>query len=823
MSRLLFPPTVFCVLLCSVLSAPADAGLIDLSGYHFETAAGEPCLPDELRRVAPSAGGYGYYIAQADGPVTAAWTRALEEAGAVLHGYVPEFAYLVGMGDVARQRVSALPGTFWVGNYHPAYAISPGLAAQRRGPRVPDIDGADPGEGAARSESAAFGAEAMLPLRVRVFGDLNAEQSAALIEAIEALGAEILGTTDDGFSRRLLLRASLERIDELARIIGVRWIEEVPQYVLHNTTTCWVVQSNTEGATPLWDRGLHGEQQIVTMMDSGLDYNSCWFRDTGGAPPGPTHRKVIDYAVAGDGVAFDGCEDGHGTHVAGTLCGDQSFINPGNLDANGMAYAAWLTVQDIGVDDEDACTSGAVVPPASLVEAFEESHALGARIHTNSWGSVTHAYTGYSVDVDYAMWTHPDFLICFAAGNYGPLLHSVGAPGTAKNCVTVGACLRAPSQDNIAAYSSRGPASVTDTRRKPTVLAPGGGVGNAIISADNDIGNPPVATCQTARSGFYGTSMATPAVAGMAALVRQYFESGFYPGGMYGGDAPLVPSAALVKAILIASARDTGFLNIPNDNEGWGRILVDEALYFAGDTREVFAVDRSPGLLTGQSDAFDIEIESPAEVLTVTLVWTDYPGTEGPGVKLVNDLDLRVTAPDATEYKGNVFSGGSSSADGAYDRLNVEECVRLPNPAPGSYEVTVSGYNVPQGPQPYALVVNGAIADFPPLPPAGQDDVAVDPAALAAPRVTARPTPAPGWVTLHYTVPAGHAGMVVLEILDGSGRLVRRLIEKGQRGGTYTASWDGRDARGARVAEGVYFARLAAGDQKVTGKLVLSH
>ena len=177
-----------------------------------------------------------------------------------------------------------------------------------------------------------------------------------------------------------------------------------------------MIQTNDPAGrtTPIWDHGIHGEGQIATLMDTGVDYNSCWFRDNNDAPPGPSHRKIIDYTTWGSGVPYDGCDLGHGTHVAGTLAGDQSFINPDSISYNGMAYKAKLTVQDIGADDWSACNLGTVGVPNSLSGPFNASVALGAHVHSDSWGSSNDAYDFYCLDVDYARWQHQDFLVCFA-------------------------------------------------------------------------------------------------------------------------------------------------------------------------------------------------------------------------------------------------------------------------------------------------------------------------------------------------------------------------------------------------------------------------
>jgi hypothetical protein len=86
------------------------------------------------------------------------------------------------------------------------------------------------------------------------------------------------------------------------------------------------------------------------------------------------------------------------------------------------------------------------------------------------------------------------------------------------------------------------------------------------------------------------------------------------------------------------------------------------------------------------------------------LVWTDYPGTEYAAKELVNDLDLKITAPGGVVHRGN----------GTTDRKNNVEGITITNPTLGSYTVNVKAYSVAHGPQPYALVVTGAVTTVSP-------------------------------------------------------------------------------------------------------------
>ena len=93
---------------------------------------------------------------------------------------------------------------------------------------------------------------------------------------------------------------------------------------------------------------------------------------------------------------------------------------------------------------------------------------------------------------------------------------------------------------------------------------------------------------------------------------------------------------------------------------------------------------------------------------------------------LVNDLDILVREPnDAACYRGNHTTGNDSdpvscASPGSFDTTNNDEGVRVTNPTIGNWTVEVRATSVPQGPQPFALVVSGDLVQCaaPPPPPA---------------------------------------------------------------------------------------------------------
>jgi len=207
--------------------------------------------------------------------------------------------------------------------------------------------------------------------------------------------------------------------------------------------------------------------------------------------------------------------------------------------------------------------------------------------------------------------------------------------------------------------------------------------------------------------------MASPGATGLTALIRQYYTDGWYPTGSRVAPNGFTPSGALLKATLVNSAVSMANTTaIPANCQGWGRILLENALYFTGQTRKLWAKDNDTPFATGSTNedrTYNFSVTSSAEPFKVTVAWTDFPSTPAANPNLNNDLDLRVTGPTGTLWLGNVFSGGVSTAGGTADRRNTLEQVLLAAPATGAYTVTVRSFNVPNGPQPFAVVVTGAL------------------------------------------------------------------------------------------------------------------
>ena len=545
-----------------------------------------------------------------------------------------------------------------------------------------------------------------------------------------------------------------------------------------NDLTVTSMQSGST-TTPLHDRGLHGQGQLIAILDTGVDWGICYLaEDDGSRPPintgTPTgglewqnidygRRKIVAYNFLYSCDQFPGargCDDpdapqdfssttnaydnqGHGTHAAATAAGDRG-ARIVHDSGDSIAPAAKLVVQDAGAIFDgnqlvpDNCTHRPGIGcPVNITPILEQAYRQGVRIHSNSWGDQqgtpsgpfvpTANYSQSARDVDAFVHANPDMLVVFNTGNYlgsdfspvgQPPASSLSAPGAAKNTIQVGGTRGYEGQrdDVIANYSRIGP--TRDGRIKPDLVAPA-----FVLAGDARVFTKDPSGCTA--TGANGTSWAAPTIAGAAALVRQYYTEGFYPSGTRSAGSALTPSAALMKATLIAAARRvpgrvTGASRfttdpVPSYEQGFGFPVLDDVLYFQGDQRRlrVWDVAAAGGLAQGESFTTTVDVR-PGTSLKAVLVWTDPPGRATTAAdtspQLVNDLDLRVTAPGGTLHSGNATLTG-----GQPDRLNNVEVVSVESPDAGKWTITGSASRLGSGPrQGWALVVTGDLVSDPP-------------------------------------------------------------------------------------------------------------
>ncbi|MBO57926.1 MAG: hypothetical protein CMA77_02900 [Euryarchaeota archaeon] len=478
----------------------------------------------------------------------------------------------------------------------------------------------------------------------------------------------------------------VSNIVQIASNPAISWIRLPPGFEIHNDNSRGHMQVSS--VVSAFGTELNGSGQIIAVADSGIDQDH-----------GDMNNRIngVVSVVSGDSSTED-THSGHGTHVACTVLGDGSR----------GGYAGVAPESNLYFQAMERDSDGQFYSP-SMNYILNAAYDNGARIHTNSWGAHTNfgQYTTDSVDVDDRVnyydqyWSYEGLAVLFSAGNDGDGAGTISPPATAKNQIAVGNHHNrgGGSPDTMATSSARGPTD--DGRLKPDVSAPGSWVRSCRSQDASDI------STATWSSQWYmeysGTSMAAPNAAGASALIREYLtEVAQRP----------EPQGALVKSLLILGAEDMGSRDIPNNDEGWGRVNLARSLTTIGDTG-VWVDDRN-FLRSGNTRDYSFNLTHGWQQLKIVLSWSDYRGSTWSSTQLQNDLDLVVTAPDGTTtYLGNVFQNGRSVTGGSADDLNNVEVVLIDQAQKGVWTVSVSDvrHGGQKSEQTYALAIRGAGVD----------------------------------------------------------------------------------------------------------------
>ena len=286
-------------------------------------------------------------------------------------------------------------------------------------------------------------------------------------------------------------------------------------------------------ASQVWHTfGLSGTGAVVALMDTGVDFLhpalNGNYRGNLGKGLYSHHTSWFDAINAG---VYPYDDRGHGTHVAGSALGSANLgVAPGAkwigvkvLDTDGYGYDSWIL-------------SGFqwLLSPAS-------DPLLAPDIVNASWSSTNSTNTVFEGVIQTL--SNAGIMVVFAAGNEGPASGTVGSPASYPGVFAVGA---SDEDDDVATFSGRGPSPWQEL--KPYVVAPGVNILSSI------------------PGGVYGyntgTSMATPHVVGLAAILR--------------GVSRTLPVPVLVN--IITSTTQPISTSVPNNESGWGRINAFDAV-----------------------------------------------------------------------------------------------------------------------------------------------------------------------------------------------------------------------------------------------------
>jgi uncharacterized repeat protein (TIGR01451 family) len=720
-----------------------EADELKLNGTVIKTRSAAAL---ELRKQRGNFSGRHLHLLQFIGPIKPEWRAAVEALGARVVHYVPQNAYLIQGNAEALARVQSWAATnpvvTWDGDYVADYKLHPGARPRDGFGQLREL-GTD-------------------TFAIQLLEDAEANSATlALLEPWQR--GPVLRDFRVLDFRNLVVRLNPEGLTEVAARPDVISIQPYQAPGKQDERQAQIMAGNLNGTTPtgpgylawLAGKGFTAEQFaasgfVVDLTDSGID--------NGTILPGHFGLYEEGNLTASSRVAYQRLEgnpnpgsttagwDGHGNLNAHILGGfnayPQGFPHTDMLGFRyGLGICPFVRVGASVVFDPDFFTY------PNYADLQSRAYHDGARISANSWGTTNNAYTVDAQAFDalvrdaqpegsaHGAPGNQEMVIVFAAGNRGAAgFHTVGAPATAKNVITVGASenVRSLSKANggkssmgydgcgytdavadaatdLATFSSRGPTS--DGRMKPDLVAPGSHVTGGVPQtwASTNVWGEALpefrasSLCALSGSGtagsgdnffpvgqqFYtvssGTSHAAPAVAGACALLRQYFLNHDL--------AP--PSPAMTKAFLMNSTR---FLtgadandNLWSPGQGMGAINLGLALDGVPRfLRDQVAADIFTA--SGQTRVFTTRVVASNEPVRITLAWTDAPGNTT-GNAFNNDLDLTVVVNGQT-YWGNRFSGAHSIPGGSPDGKNNVESIFLPVGIAGDVVVTVMAANI---------------------------------------------------------------------------------------------------------------------------------
>nr|WP_042187373.1 S8 family serine peptidase [Kibdelosporangium sp. MJ126-NF4]CEL18031.1 Probable secreted peptidase [Kibdelosporangium sp. MJ126-NF4]CTQ90741.1 Probable secreted peptidase [Kibdelosporangium sp. MJ126-NF4] len=388
-------------------------------------------------------------------------------------------------------------------------------------------------------------------------------------------------------------------------------------------------------APAAWAAGFDGTGVRVGVLDTGVD---------------ATHPDLVGKIA--ESASFVGSEPdaidrhGHGTHVASTIAG--SGAAAGGVE-KGAAPGTQLVVGKV--------LSGSGVGYESEIIAGMEWAAGRSKIVSMSLGGPAPSGADPMSDAVTNLTASTGALFVIAAGNSGPAVGTIGSPGTSPSALTVGAV---DKQEQVASFSSRGP--VADGSVKPEIVAPG-----VSIVAARAVGTTMGAPVNDKYTAASGTSMATPHVAGAAAVLAQRHPDW---------------TANRLKAALIASTKDLGR---PVNDQGAGQVdvkaAIDETVTATPATVGFGVLEPGAG---AQTAMLTYRNDGTADVtLNLTTRLTDPTGKAAPdGTLGLGTRSVTVKAGSQAEVPVQLTPGkaGRGSFQGLVTAVSADGSVKVHTP-----------------------------------------------------------------------------------------------------------------------------------------------
>ena len=303
---------------------------------------------------------------------------------------------------------------------------------------------------------------------------------------------------------------------------------------------------NQVGAPAAWEMGIDGSGTVVASIDTGVQWDHPALKEkyrgfNPAAPNAPDHEFSWFDATANQGAPYD--DDGHGTHVTGTMVGAE----PNGNNQIGVAPGAkWIAVKAFtanGGTDADLLEAGEwILAPKDA--AGNPHPEMAPDVVNNSWGGGSGLDEWYRPMVN--AWRAADIFPEFSAGN--TTLFNPGGPGSIANPANYPESFATGATDinnQLGSFSLQGPSPYNET--KPDISAPGVNIRSSVPGG-------------VYEGGWNGTSMAGPHVSAVAALLRQVDSS---------------ISVEEIENVLTTTATpltDSTFTNSPNNGYGHGLV-----------------------------------------------------------------------------------------------------------------------------------------------------------------------------------------------------------------------------------------------------------
>ncbi len=639
-------------------------------------------------------------------------TQSLEEfraevrrQGATVYGALSNYAHRVRIPAQARGAVEALPFVRAVVPDHPAYRLEPSLRGELTG-----------------------GKKSLSTQRYNLLVFLP-EQRPVVAERVVHIG----GSVDSANAGKRLLEATLapEQVLQVASWDELAFVDRWSAFELDMANVREVCGANdledTAGYSGAGGPGGAYVSDIARVRGEVLDVGFNLGHDDFASRPLIVHGHEVTFGLSN-----------HGAHTSGMIFGDGASepLAVGLLPAGQGIVTDVTFLGGTGSEASRYTHTGQLVDASHCPTSPPDSNCpYQAVFQSLSGGSeYTTAYTPTSHDLD-EMLFDLDLVRCQAQGNNGD--NKSRAQAWAKNAISVGGVKH--YDDGI--WSNDRWKYGGDSHYETLCTATAPGAAASIGPASDGRSKPDLAgffdciyttNCclhDSYNTGFNGTSAATPMVCGNVALLMEMWGDDADGDGKNMFGMPVVacnpatencvfkrrPHAATAKAMLINTARQYDWLAapfIPNgdiarERQGWG---VPRIINVYNLREKMVIVDESFVLSNLLFKDYLVKVPSGEPEFKATLVYRDPPGDPGNQARhAVNDLTLKVTAPDGTRYWGNcglredIWSSSYCTernhpilSEPAVEIIDTVENVFVENPPPGIWTVRVRADEINQ-------------------------------------------------------------------------------------------------------------------------------